>query len=195
MRKIFFFAFLAGLFAGCATTPTTPMSAGVRLDHAQAVATNWYTYSEVMAMKLMEKYGPPDLIESQRLVWYDRGPWNKIAVWDKEDYYYSNTVGPDDLEQTLSYDVPADKRKALAAFSDKLVVSKDGKELSVIGNSEALNFLTLNLAHEIVSGARNPADAKSFYDRTSQLSQAGKSSPYTEGLLFMGQPGDAPPRF
>jgi hypothetical protein len=184
MKNFFLLALLAGLFAGCATTSTTGMNAEERSDRAQAVVPHWHAYSQVAAMKILEEYGPPDQIRSDRLVWYNKGPWNRIAVWNAANSNYSGTVGPDNLEQTVAYEVPRGKRKALAAFSDKLAVSKDGKELSVRGNSEALNILTLNLADEIVWGHRRPDDARSFYGRIYQLSHAGKSSPYTEGLLF-----------
>ncbi|MCX5796813.1 MAG: hypothetical protein NTY77_15065 [Elusimicrobia bacterium] len=194
MRNLFFLAALAGLSVACATAPTQPMGAEQRREQAEAVTTRWYTYSEVMALQLIEEYGAPDRIEPDRLTWDHRGPWDKIAVWNAEDYYYSGTMGPDNLEQTLAYEVPADKRKALAAFSAKLKVSKDGKEITVRGNDEALNLLALNLAHELVRGVRDPDDARSFYDRTYRLSLAGKSSDYMERLLFMA-PAAASPRY
>jgi hypothetical protein len=196
MKKLFFLAILAELISACATTPTSPMSSEERLDHAQAVATDWCTYSEAAAMRLIKEFGPPDKIEPNRLTWRDKGPWKKISIWDNAqcsamigfktlDYDHSPTVGPDIMEQTLFYTVPRDKRKELAEFSDKLAVSRDGKKLSVRGNSEALDFLALNLADQIVRGSRSPEDARSFYGRICQLSQAGKSSPYTQGLLFV----------
>jgi hypothetical protein len=181
---------LAGLNSGCATIATVPMSAEERLDRAQEIVTKWYAYSEVVALKLMDKYGPPDRLETNRLVWHNAGPWGRIAVWDEEDYDYSGRVGRDNLEQTLISDVPRDKRQALAAFSSKITVSQDGKELSVRGTSEALDFLAINLAHEIVRGSRSPAQARLFYDRTCQLSQAGKSSPYMQEVLFIHRPDD-----
>jgi hypothetical protein len=193
MRSFFLPALLAALSAACASAPAAPMSAQERLDRAQALATEWYTYSEVLALKLIDEYGAPDVIEAERLTWYNKGPWSKVAVWNDEDYYYSGTVGPDDLEQTLLYAVPREKRKDLAAFSDKLAVSKDGRQLSVRGNDEGRNYLTLNLAHEIIQGVRSPDDARAFYDRIYQLSESGKSSPYLQGLLFLRLPGDAAP--
>jgi len=183
MKKIFFLAMSAGMCAGCATTSTTSMSAEERLDQAQTITQTWHAYSKVRAGKLLDEYGPPDQIESDRLIWHDAGPWVRIAVWDTEDYYPA-TIGSDNMEQTISYDVPTDKRAALAAFSDKLAVSVEGQELSVRGNSETLDFLALNLANEIVRGDRSPEQARRFYDRIHELTQAGTSSPYTQGLLF-----------
>lgn len=44
--------------------------------------------------------------------------------------------------------------------------------------------MALNLANEIVEGKRSVAQAQSFMKRTMMTSMAGKSSPYTEKLLF-----------
>jgi hypothetical protein len=183
MRRSLFLAMLAAIFSGCATTSTTAMSGEERFDRAQEAVKDWHPYASASAMKLMDEYGAPDQIESDRLIWRNTGPWDKITVWDTENFY-SAAAGSDDMEQTLGYDVPQDKRADLAAFSDKLAVSDDGRQLSVRGSSEELDFLTLNLANEIVRGVRSPEDARAFYDRIAKLAQAGKSSPYTQRLLF-----------
>jgi hypothetical protein len=159
------------------------MSAEERFDQAQASVKDWHPYASAAAMRLMDEYGAPDQIGSDRLIWRNTGPWDKITVWDTENYY-SASAGSDDMEQTLGYEVPLDKRQALADFSGKLVVSDDGKQLSVRGSSEELDFLTLNLANEIVRGVRSPEDARAFFDRIAKLAQAGKSSSYTQRLLF-----------
>jgi hypothetical protein len=88
------------------------------------------------------------------------------------------------LEQTVAYSVPADKRKALAAFSDRVRVSRDGSELAARTTSEELNFLTLNLADEVLKGSRSPEEAQRFYENTMQFSISGKSSRYMQGLIF-----------
>lgn len=193
MKTLISLSLLAGLLAGCASVPPAPMSTEERLERSQAIAAEWYTYSEVLALRLIDEYGPPDRIESERFTWYDKAPWSKIVVWNEEDYYYSGTVGPDDLEQTILYSVPLEKRKALAAFSDKVAVSKDGKELSVRGDDEGRNYLTFNLANEVVQGVREPGAARDFYGRIYALSESGKSSPYLQGLLFLREPGAATP--
>jgi hypothetical protein len=53
----------------------------------------------------------------------------------------------------------------------------------------------MNLAYEVVRGTRDPAAARLFYDRINQLSQTGKSSPYTQGLLFDPRTNGLAPQF
>jgi hypothetical protein len=80
--------------------------------------------------------------------------------------------------------VPANRRSGLAAFSDAVLVSGDGTELAARSVNEDHNYLVLNLAVEIVKGIKTPAEARRFYDATLELKAAGKTSPYTEMLLF-----------
>ncbi|HAM35435.1 MAG TPA: hypothetical protein DEB40_05185 [Elusimicrobia bacterium] len=176
---------MAGLVAGCATAPVRDFQA--RQDWARAIIGNWSNFSRLSADNLMERYGLPDRIESGRLLWHGRGPWKRIEVWDVMPFYGSD-LGPDNLEQTISYPAASSKRKELAAFSKKLRVSKDGTELSARSTGEERNFLALNLADEIVRGLKEPVGARRFYDLTIQLAAAGRSSRYMQGLLFMPGP-------
>ncbi len=51
-------------------------------------------------------------------------------------------------------------------------------------DSEESNTLALNLANEIVTGKRDVASAQDFLKSTLTKSMAGKSSPYTDKLMF-----------
>lgn len=177
----------AGLL-GCQTP--SPRKPEARRQLVDAVVENWSSVSRLNAAGLIERYGPPDRIESYRLVWSGKGPWKTLAVWDVAPYYDSQ-AGPDDLEGTVAYTVPASRRGALADFGKGLSVSRDGRELSARSSSEELNFLALNLADEIARGLKSPAAARDAYEAALRLRAAGKSSPYLGGLLF--QPGPSGP--
>lgn len=57
-----------------------------------------------------------------------------------------------------------------------------------------MNFLSLNLLNDIVTGKRDVEGAKAFYAQTAQqFSKYNISSPYTEGLLFPKQFNTADP--
>ncbi len=191
MRSVLCVAVRLALAGGCATAPAPPLSAAERLGRAQAVVSDWYVFPQLAALKLIEEYGPPDSIEPGRMAWYKRSPWQKIVVWNSRDYYRPVSDDIDCVEQTIPYAVPADKRAALESFSPRLRVSGDGSEISVRGSEEPLNLLALNLAHEIVRGLRTPEEARRFYERTWDLSRAGKSSAYMQELFFLSLPARA----
>lgn len=142
--------------------------------------TEW---SNLSLDKMVDEYGAPDRIENKRAVWVNKGPWKRIAVWDEMDNSESMS-GTDNIEQTIAYLIPQDKRNAVNDFHERVAVSADGAELSARSSSEEHNFLALNLADEIVRGVRTPEEARSFYVLTLRLADAGKTSVYMQGLRF-----------
>jgi hypothetical protein len=147
-----------------------------------------------MSLNMMvDKYGPPDRVEISRVVWENKGPWKRIAVWDDMELHEMSRSKDANIEETIAYLVPEQKRREVEDFSRRVKVSRDGAELSARSFSEERIFLTLNLADEIVRGAKTPSQAKTFYAATIQLADAGKSSPYMKGLLFQAPPLPATP--
>ena len=143
-----------------------------------AVAQEWPEYSRLAAAKLVEEYGRPDQSDSRRLVWYRRGPWQRITLWNL-------AAGPAaNLEQTVSLAVPAGKRQELAQFSGDIRISENGTRLSARSAGEPSNRLLLNLAYDIIAGAKSPLEARDSYRNTLSLAAAGKGSPLLERLVF-----------
>jgi hypothetical protein len=175
MKKAMGLVFLASLLSACATTGT--QTTDIQTSEARSAVENWSSASKLAALKLIQEYGPPDRIDDGSLVWTNTGPWSRTEVLNL-------TSSPDIIEQSVSYQVPNDERAALADFSDKLHVSEDGWQLSVRGASEAENFLTINLAAEIIKGYTKPDEARRDFAKTMDLRASGKSSSLTEGLLF-----------
>ena len=144
---------------------------------------HWNDSPRLMTLEFMKKYGAPDEMGSDRLVWNNNGPCKRTVV--------RNASG-DMLEQTLACSVPAGKLVTLAAFDPAIQVSQNGTTLSVFSDTEEHNFLTVNLAYEVIHGIKDPISARNFYNQTIDLSVAGKSSPYMHWLLFQSE---AAPRF
>lgn len=171
----------AVLLAGaCRTAPA--FDARSRGALAQTVIAGWPDSSRVAATLAIERYGPPDAIAENALGWKRTGPWKRVVVSNSAEGAAARSAP--ELEETVSYRVPASKRGDLAEFDRGVRVSEDGSELSARSSDESMNFLALNLAGEIVRGARDPADARRTYDRIAELAVAGKSSAYTRGLLL-----------
>jgi hypothetical protein len=177
-------ALAAAALAGCASLP--PSAPDQRLQAAQAAIGTWSDPARLSAAKLIEEYGPPDRIEVGRLVWNARGPWESTSVEDAS--YYDSDGGADAITQTVPYRVPQDKVDVLKAFSDHIMISKDGTKLSARSESEALNFLAINLAEEIIKDVKEPREARQFYQSTLAFAQAGKSSLYTSVLIYPPEP-------
>lgn len=55
---------------------------------------------------------------------------------------------------------------------------------------EDMNFLSLNLMHDIVTGSRTVEEARKFYAETAVAFMMNGPAPYTEGLQFELPRGD-----
>lgn len=163
------------LFAGaCASLPN---------DVAHRVVNRWSAPSAAAGRGLLDEYGLPDDVTPNRLTWNRRGSWKRTVVWNRAPVYRS----PEDLavmEQTVDYRLDLRQTAALLAFSDSLKIDLARGELSCRGRQEGLDYLTLNLADEIARGVKSVPAARAAYARVVALTAAGKSSPYTQRLLF-----------
>jgi hypothetical protein len=132
---------------------------------------------------MVEKYGPPDRLETFSLVWVNRGPWQKIVVWDEMGFFERDGTSVN-IEETIAYPMSEEKREAIRSFSLGLRIRADGQQLTARSMDESHNFLMLNLADDIVQGTLTAAGARVVYFQTLELAAAGKSSPSMQRLLF-----------
>lgn len=145
----------------------------------EAIIKRWPQNSRRTAALLLEKYGAPHQFDRDTMAWFNAGDWKKTVVRGSAAAKNRNF-----LEQTVGYLVPSDKVAELERFDPRVDVSLTAGELSFASDSEATNRLAVNLAEEIVTGKRNVADARAFYQRTARLAASGKSSSYLDSIQF-----------
>lgn len=80
--------------------------------------------------------------------------------------------------------MPVEKFDELAAFDGSVIPERTKGETSARCDMEAMNFLALNLAHDIVSGERTVDEPREFYAQTANAFMMKRSAPYTEKLQF-----------
>lgn len=175
--------------AGTMPETQTESAAPVEARSSETVIKDWPKKVQADARMLIDRYGEPSTVEDDKLVWNDNGPW-KRTVMHKEGLTRP-MIGRsrDHLEQVISREVPEDKVADLERFDKRIKVDRDAGELSSRSDSERMNFLTLNLADDIIKGQRTVSDARSFAKQVQSLEKAGKSSPYLDGLIFTQQSG------
>lgn len=141
-----------------------------------AQLADWDEMSRSLALLMIERYGEPEQMTSQSLVWREKTPWKRIIV--------HNDLSNLPLEQVVSYFVPGHKLEAVRSLGNGIGVDVWNNELSAQNEMESMNFLALNLADDIVRDYRTTEEASTFLQTTAQLAASGKSSLYMEGLLF-----------
>ena len=161
-----------------------PSAACVQKDAASVIAL-WPAVTQAAARALIEKYGPPSGVMENALSWASDDQ-KVMRVW-----LYGHPVLDDDpvphrdfIENTIDYSVPKDKVAALLRFDHALDIDQLRRKLRANSDSEKNNILALNLANEIVTGVRDVSSARALWKKTILESMAGKSSPYTERLMF-----------
>lgn len=167
---------LGGIKAG------TPAAQLARTAHN--VVEQWPEGPQRLAKRLLEKYGPPAEFSEARLVWTENGPWRRTVVYRDEQEHNFPSRHFDSLEQSVHYRVPVEKLDELGRLDGSLLVDRTSGLLASRCDREEMNFLALNLAHDVVRGAKGVEEARQFFGKTSVMTLAGKSTPYTEGLLF-----------
>jgi hypothetical protein len=151
---------------------------------AEKAIEGWPQLAREAAQAMTAKYGRPDEIGSDALVWYSNGPWKRTLVHRLAWPHYTFMKDKDYVENVIGYGTPDDKVAPLTRFDKKLDADQKNAELSSRSESEAMNFLALNLADEIVHDKRTVEDARAYYVKISRLAAAGKSSPYLARLMF-----------
>jgi hypothetical protein len=94
------------------------------------------------------------------------------------------------LEQYINYRVPPEKFDELAAFDGSVVADRTKGEVMARCDMEEMNFLSLNLVHDIVTGKRTVEEARKFYAETAVAFMMNRPAPYTERLQFEVPTGD-----
>ena len=186
--------------AACAsgTSGTTRMESAGTLETARgttsAMVAAWPAKQRETVALMIAKYGEPTVTGDRMLEWYGTGPFVKTSIARDEVAHNFPMAHVDYLTQTVKHRVPADKLAALNEYDGSVYFHRTRGELSAQCDVEEMNFLALNLAHDVIIGKRTPADARAFYAKTAMaFKQGDKSSPYVQGLLFQSEPNAADP--
>ena len=140
---------------------------------------------------MIKKYGAPQEVTANRLIWHNNGPWKFTELVNEEIPHTFPVPHHDMLYQVIDYRVdPADADEVLT-YDGSVVLERTKGELAARCDKEEANFLAINLAHEVAEGKRSVADARRFYaDSMMQLMKTGKPNEYLQGFRFAVPKGD-----
>lgn len=153
----------------------------------EKVIKDWKEKPQKVAREMTKKYGTPQEITEQRLVWHNNGPWKRTELINEEIDHEFPMPHKDMLMQVISYEVPAEKFDELAEYDGSVIAERTRGELAARCDKEAANFLALNLAHEIVTGERSVEEAREAYGEQIVAFAKGESAPLMEELNFRPQ--------
>lgn len=144
----------------------------------------WPEVSRQAAQKMVEKYGQPQGVTPTQLTWKDQDPWKAIIIYRDPVPHHFPKEHEDVLEQVISYRVPAEKFDELAEFDGSVIAERTKGTLAARCDKEPMNFLALNLAHDIVTDKASVEEARQKYAEVVAAFMKGDKHPYTEELQF-----------
>jgi len=173
--------FTRALRAGLEAFTGNRQAANTDLGH---VTARWSEAARTAALQMFDKYGAPQEMTANRLVWHDNRPWKSTAVINEEVPHNFPTPHVDVLEQTVAIDVPADKFGALAQFDGSITASRTNGELTVRCDREEINFIALNLASDLIAGKLTVQQARQNLAELAQAVKSGQQPAYAAGIQF-----------
>lgn len=165
----------------------TQSQAGDSSAQAEQVMKDWKEKPRKVAQDMMRKYGPPDEVTAERMIWHDTGPWKRTELINEEIDHKFPLPHKDMLLQVVDYDVPADKLDDIAAFDGSVIVERTRGELGARCDKEAANLLAVNLAQEIATDKRTTEEARKIYTEQIIAFANDQQAPLMKELKFEAQ--------
>lgn len=148
------------------------------------IIKQWPDKPQEVVKKTIEVHGWPNEATPTHLVWHNNGPWKRSIAYREEVPHNFPIKHTDIIEQVIDYRVPPDKMDELARFDGAVTVRITRGEMSAMCDKEAMNFLALNLAHDIITGKHTVDEARDFQAETVKAFLKGEKHPYTQKFVF-----------
>lgn len=182
---------LAGVFAAMplsmhAAVPAHAQTATSQADRSvvDKIIAQWPNRPKLGAEQMLAKYGMPQEATVEQLIWRNQGPYKRITVTKSEDHHDFPKPHTDFMEHTINYAVSANKADELSSYDGSLTFDRTRGEMSARCDLEGHNILTLNLAHDIVTGKKSTDEARKAFGENVVADTQGKYPPYTTALQF-----------
>jgi hypothetical protein len=161
-----------------------PMSANQVID-------KWKTTPQDVARKMIAKYGQPQEVTADRLIWHNNGPWKYSELVNEEIPHDFPVPHKDALYQAINFKVDPDKADELLEYDGSVILERTKGEIAARCDKEDANFLAINLANDIVTGRRSVDDARRFYAESMMaMMKQSKKNEYLQGFRFPVASGD-----
>jgi hypothetical protein len=161
-----------------------PPVARIDPDAFEALVAGWDETPRTVAREIARKYGLPNEATASMLIWFETPPFKKTVVHRDQTPHNFPKPHTDTLEQFIDYRVPLDKMDDLAAFDGSIVVDRTRGEVSARCDQQEMNYLALNLMHEIVVGHMDAGKARRTYADNAVGFVMKRPAPFTARLLF-----------
>ncbi|MFQ5743891.1 MAG: hypothetical protein ACE5HV_09925 [Acidobacteriota bacterium] len=152
------------------------------------VIASWPDTAKTTAMEIAQKYGPPDIVGGDLLVWENVAPYVWIRVNSEEVHHNFPVEHKDVLDIAIPYKVPVSMHAKVAEFDGSAMIMRTQGLLVASCFKEGLDIAILNLANDVVRGEKTPAEERMAFAKVAMGMMNGEKNPYTEALQFETEP-------
>lgn len=152
------------------------------------VIVSWPDAAKTVARELVDKYGAPDEITSEQLIWWNKEPFVWIKVHSQEVEHDFPEPHKDVLEMAIPYRMPPTRYNKLVEFDGSVVAMRTKGILAASSFNEPMNLLLLNLANDVIRGKKKPDQARKALAEIARGFINGETNPYTDALQFKVMP-------
>ena len=156
--------------------------------------SGWPEASRMAVEEITGKYGKPDAVTEEELIWMNKGVWKKICINKKETKHSFPIEHTDMMQTTISHKVPTNKMDELGRFDGSVTFDRTQGTLSARCDKEGNNFLALNLAHDIIEGKKTVDQARKAYGDIVKEKMNGGDPAYMQKLTFSSEKNGTVPR-
>lgn len=161
------------------------MSEAVMNKSVEDVIENWHEKPKESAKRLLDYYGEPDEYSENQIIWYNTNDgWKRTVLRNEEIPHEFPAHHVDYLEQFIDYRVPIEKHNELALFDGSITVERTKGEMSARCGGTSMNFVAINLAHDIITDNKTVEEARDEYTDLYKKFQEGEKDPYIEAFQF-----------
>ena len=154
---------------------------------ATELTSGWPEGSTIAAREIIQKYGDPQEVTSESLIWRNVAPFKKIIVHKSTFNHRFPLMHQDSLEHVVDYKAPTNKVDDIWRYNGSVSLDRTKGQMSAFGENEAMNILSLNLAHDIMTGKRGMDNARITYGKETLNFLNGNKTAYTQVLTFGNQ--------
>jgi hypothetical protein len=157
---------------------------GISSELLNRYTTGWPMTSQQVARTTIEKYGQPTESTPSMLVWKNISAFKRIVIYREEVNHKFPMLHKDVIEHVVDYKVPFNRVEELVKFDGSIIYNRTAGELSARGDNEAMNFIALNLANDIITNKRQAEEARIEFGRLAVDHMNGNQNVYTQSLQF-----------
>lgn len=156
-------------------------------NRANSLTSGWPESSMQAARDMISKYGDPHETTSDSLVWRNVAPFKKIIVHKEVYSHRFPLLHQNSLEHVVDYKAPQGKVDDIWRYNGSIVLDRTKGTMSSFAENEAMNILSLNLAHKVLTGAMSADAARIAYGKETLDYLNGKATANTSVISFGSQ--------